>query len=404
MAIAAPSALCREAYLSHLWLDGTLDELDGKDLCVLEPSSLKPQFQEAIRDAKEVHEKVAAAFALRPEALFPNGVNLKIIAGKEGTNGTYKDEDKQIEIGTVPKPARWVNRAIYAHELGHWVADSRNPLVPAFVRESRYGLLLDETIADTVALAAYGVVTHVEDDLPACMNIRVMDGLQSYLKKPIDYFAASSGMRAILACCEASAGRLSENGTAVCGGIVEEAKKRKLAKLRPGMLFSPAAALADTSRIDSHQLGIPLNSFLYSVGEKAGRPIYADFLAAGLKAKAEPIACGIAGDGPRGEKVILSVVPLRAQMVAFRAAKVVDPAFFDSRWKAHGLDAAISIDEEDLGTRVNAIATDAMLETMKSDKSPKLNRQHRCYPEYQAMIAGKRESLSPRCDLSCEGR
>jgi hypothetical protein len=331
-------------------------------------------------------------------------VDLKIIAGKEGTNGTYKDENKQIEIGTVPKPARWVNRAIYAHELGHWVADSRNPLVPSFIRESRYGFLLDETIADTVALSAYGLITHVEDDLPACMNIRVMDGAQSYEKKPIDFFAASSGLRTILTCCKENAGHLSENANAVCGGIAEEAKKRKLAKLRPGMLFSPAAVLADTSRIDSHQIGMPLNSFLFSLGEKAGRPLYADFIAAGFKAKAEAISCTIAGDGARAEKINISVTPLGAQMAAFRELGAVDEAFFDARWKAHGLDAAVAIDQEDLGSRVSALGTDAMYEALNSDRSVKLNRKHRCFSEYQSMITGKRDALSPRCDLACYAR
>jgi hypothetical protein len=401
-AAPATNALCREAYLKRLIVQGTGDALEGKDLCAQEPAGLPAKMQEAIRDAKEVHEKVAQTFGLSPEALFAEGVNLRVISGREGLNGTYKDESREVELGAVINPRRWIEPPVYAHELGHWVADSKNPLISSFFRESRYAVLLDETLPDTVSLATYGTTGNLDPDLPACMSPRLIDGKQTY-NAPMDYFAARTGSRAIRACCDANKGRLSAAAEGVCSFVAEVVKKKPLPPLRPGLKFSVKAALADPSKIDTHQIGVPVNSFLYALGAKLGRPLYQEFLLAAHRAKSDTLSCRFASDGKRAERLDISVTPFVNQLEAFHEAlKPAERPEFERLLRSFGLESAIAIDDDDLGQRANAIGTDALFYALRGNRSARLNDKHRCYGPLTKFMSTEGASPPPGCDVVCD--
>jgi hypothetical protein len=401
LARAAPNALCREAFLKNFFVEGTKDEFEGKDLCIEDSSRLPGKLQEAVRDAKEVHEKVAQTFGLRPEALFGEGVNLKIVAGVEGLNGTYKDESRQVELGTLSFPRRWIDRAMYAHELGHWVADSKSPLVPAYFRESRSSFLLDETLPDTVALATYGMAGMLDPELPACMFPRVINGKQTY-KAPMDFFAARMGSRAIQNCCEANKGRLSQGAEGVCGFVAGILQKKPLPPLRPGLKFSARAALADLSQLDNHQIGVPVNSFLFALGEKLGRPVFQDFLRAAARARADSLACRIESDGKRAGDVNISITPFLNQLEAFHESLAVgDRALFQRMVKSFDLASAIAIDEDELGQRANNQGAEAIAAAMKANKSARLNQRHRCFKPLQDYLNAEEAEAPAACEVVC---
>lgn len=390
---AEPSAACRDAYLQEFRVEGTKDALDGKDLCQQNAADLPAKFRAAFLDAKEVHERVAGALSLEPATLFGAGVKFKLKVSPGGMNGVYIDDNRQLELGAFPEAAAWISKAVYAHELGHWIADSRNPAVPTYFRDSRLTFLLDETLPDTLALATYGMLSDRDPTLPACMVPRTVDGQQSYATS-IDTFAASIGPRRIQACCESSKGALNPLGEGLCAAINAQLSEEPPPPLRPGMRFSVKAALEDLSRVDNHQIGVPINSFLFAVGKSLGRPLYAEFLQTAGKAKGESLLCRL-GAGKKAESVKVEVIPFGHLLDSFYGLlRPNERKIFEAQAKAHRLEDAVEFDHGELSLKAESQAINAML--------PKLKPSHRCYEDLQQRLS-QPGAEEPRrgCEMSC---
>ena len=395
--------LCREARLATLHVKGAKDLAESQDLCALSAEEISAPFQEAIRDAREVHERVAAAFRLNPEELFPQGVRLTLKASGEGLNGAYEPWPARVEVGAVPHPTRWLNQAVYAHELGHWVADSDNPRVSSVIKETRLSFLMGETLADTVALAAFGNTGSADPDLPACTMPRQIDGNQGY-KAPVSFFEKSYGLRGIRVCCAQNQGRLSENGKLVCAAAEIDPQGKQRPPVTPfrKQLFRASQAVLNRDEFDSHQIGVPLNSFLFALGEKAGRPLFADFLAAAGKASGHPFRCGLYGDERGKGPITLTLTPLRAQLRTFQAS--LEPGLrkeWASLWTKHGLDSALEIDEQELATKAEELGLEEIYRAMRANRSAFLNRSHACYAGIEKVMLGKAEELPEECEVGC---
>lgn len=398
---AAPSAFCREAWLKHFMVKGSGDAFDGKDLCTVDAAAIPAKLQDALRDAKETHEKVAQVFGLRPDELFGEGVNLKITAGKDGMNGTYADDLREVQLGAFKNPRRWIDTAVYAHELGHWIADSKNPLVPEYFRGSRHSFLLDETLPDTVALAAYGTTNMPDPTLPACMVPRVINGQQTYAA-PMSQFALSSGARDILACCKANHGRLSPEVSGMCASIASEIKWEPL-PARANEKFSLRAALGNLDLIDTHRIGLPVNSFLYALGQKFGRPVYQEFLAASAKAPTENLSCRLEIDGKKGERVRIALVPFGSQLQAYhQSLSAPEQAYATSMIKKFGLESAAAVDEDDLGSRASLLGLNAAFLAMEKNSSARLNQKHRCYAPLKKYMHTEGAQPARGCVAICD--
>lgn len=395
--------LCREARLATFHIKGSKEISAEQDLCSLSAEAIPAPFQEALRDAAEVHERVAAAFRLSTEELFPEGVRLTIKASGEGLNGAYESWPARVEVGAVPQPSRWLNQAVYAHELGHWVADSDNPRIASPIKETRLSFLMGETLADTVALAAYGTTGAADPDLPACTMPRQINADQSY-KAPVSFFEKSYGLRGIRVCCAENLGRLSENGKQVCAAAELDPKGKQRPPVTPfrKQQFRAAQAVLNQEAFDSHQIGVPLNSFLLALGQKAGRPLYADFLAAAAKTPGHQFRCGVVGDQSGKTAVSLTLTPLGAQLRNFQAS--LEPALrrdWNALWTKHSLDSALELDNEELGTKAEELGLEEVYRAMRAESSERLSRKNACFSDIEKVMLGKADTLREECEVAC---
>jgi len=327
-----------------------------------------------------VHARAAALFAIPVKSLFPQGVKIAINASAEAPNGHYDATPHSISLDIPPYPKSWVNKGTYAHELGHWLANSRHPqLNPAF-RGSVGSHLLSETYADAVMMALT-MTTEQLYDLPACLNLPAIDDKWTYTMG-LGFIDGSFNPYRTYQCCQQT--QATPQAQAVCDFKAEtsggEAPARPSAK--PFTLRQYSAAF------DDHYIGRPMLSFLMALGKKLGGNFYGQL----LKAPAPAIAhrCTMTGVS---NQVTVAGYRLSGQLNAIQGA--LTPAqrqVYQALWKAHAMDTAIAIDGRDFAPRVEQAGMKAFILAVPAD--------HECKDILQSR--GLQMENPDKCLVSCQ--
>lgn len=396
---------CLQANLRSLII-ASEDAPSEDDVCSLALEKIDARASQVIADIKDVHERMAKLFHTTPDKLLPIGVNLTVRAGATGYNGTYNTEvsmtDSNIEVSTVPHPAHFLNKAIYAHELAHWLYDSKNQVIPELLRSAGQSFFWAESLADTAALALYGQITIPEPSVPACFGHRNF-GINATYKLTNGYFSNEYQSRLTYACCEQvyKDGQTDSDAYRICARNEEANASNPIDPDVPldAKPFSPRQAAADLRAFSRYQLGTPLNSFLLHLSQVTKEPVFQYFFDAAAEATGETYRCDLPGQGdiPAVEVPVYSFRTLLARLKTKLAPAA--RAKFDELFHVHALEALDTLEPAEMSQRATYLGIFRYLRPRATGTGTRLPEGHKCgIPLSMYETIG---SFTDECALRC---
>jgi hypothetical protein len=267
----------------HLIVDFNVVNL-GEDLCNLPRAKISPAAWNALVRATELNAEVASALGFSLKELLPDGLQLRLYPNDDGLLGSYAS-GTTLTMGVFsdwPASAadldHTINDGVYIHELGHTISLGRSKLPAAAHEMARAGdLLFVETFADTLAMSLRnGQIVTPSPEIPKCLaEFRRISESQSY-RVQSGYFDQNFEMNRIRQCCLKHPGtgwelpriaRLCERA-----GVSSSTPPLKPTYNRAPINFELSESYAFTA-FDSHQIGIPLNSFLLELSRRISKPM-----------------------------------------------------------------------------------------------------------------------------------
>ena len=383
------SQLCRLAYVETLRLHGEFldpelkikpdnsappDNLDGfyPNLCLRDDSILPKHIVKALTQIKKLNQKVAGFFGLTAEELFTVekgrvlGIDLRFIASEVGNLRSYAIESFHVDLGTTDwnrytialgvfpdwKHYEGFGAGTYIHELSHVLVRRTSMHLPKILSIfGTTGNLFDETHADTLALALEGREFFRSPGLPECMDrVRFFADLQSY-NYPLSYFDNDFFGRRLVKCCQHLTKHNSndEHVRMACGKVSEENAggfpefRRKL--------FDPLLYVADPDGFDTHQIGIPINSFIAELSDTTGQSISSFFpraLDLASKSKKRRFFCSLPNPISKVHPIEVSVYSYLDILKEIKNLMPNDQKIhFDNLWQKHALEKAVTLAKYD---------------------------------------------------------
>ena len=253
MSLGQAGVLCEKAQIYSL----SLGESDN--LCLKLDSELNTTETRLLIELEALHKEVAKLLHVPVTELFSNPLNINIT---ESVFGPFfsSANSYRLSLGVYPGEDYKFNVGVYLHELGHVLAASQNPNLPAIFEDLDHSVLFSETFADLLALSVHGHIITPEAEKGTCLDrLRYITTFQTY-NYPAEYFKNFSEAR-IGKCCES----LMKKPQAL---NVENFCKLAAEYFTGEIRFSKPFDPYETKNLDDHQVGLPILSFLRSFSEK----------------------------------------------------------------------------------------------------------------------------------------
>ena len=385
----AVNPICNKAKVNSLVITHPMRYPHGLDVCSLIDINTPLEMREALMDILDIHQKAASVLGLSLEKILSRGIDVTVRASAQGLNGTARTQDHSINLTTIPNPARWINRGVYAHEFGHTLSfpDTLGtaPLLKSIGRSS----LFSETYADTVALALVGTDTSPERSLPGCMSEPRVGLAQSYLT-PFGEFDAFSSLHRLKKCCEAHENFLPDMRD-LCSKLFLGADGEP--NFLPAFDLEPFSVKRMSAKsIDTHRIGIPLNSFLKDLGLRLNKNYFAELLKSLTSPKGKDFRCELAAV----QTITVKAFVLKDQLQSLaKDLSTSDKAVFDTLWKTHTMDIAVALDEKDQAERSQTLARTEFIKLLTTSDDGKAQACRK------AFINGDSNGTVAGCNIKC---
>lgn len=275
-----------------------LVETNGSSSADLCQAQLSAEMAAVVEQARAIAQSAAEFFGLPLEQLLSRTYALSI---ERGPLGFYTSRAQTVSgsgrilttlhLGVF---ADWaggpINAGVFAHELGHVVAeDYGNAALPAVYHELSGTALMTEMVADLIAIHATGSIVSPEEGVPACIQeFRVVRPGLSY-DQPVDVFTPLASWKLMTACCQSLSARAAHTSRsrAFCGEYLRERSKPP-ARMFGSQRFNAEFYAKNPGYADPHELGLPFNSFLLTLRKETGLDLTRALLEAITRTSAAP--------------------------------------------------------------------------------------------------------------------
>jgi hypothetical protein len=364
------NALCQKAHVAELFIESV-------DVCG-STKNPNPDYLEAINHISDINLKASKLLNIPLSELFPEGIAISINVGISGLNGSAKASSNQITLTNYTNPYRWVNKGIYAHELGHALSFSKNSSVPMALKSTHRSPLLGETIADTIAFALVGEETSHEMNLPLCFSAKRVNFNQTY-NNHTGFFDHYYNLHLLSACCEEYA-NFNADTKLICENYMLD-EGGEVIKVPP--YNQTRFNYLDKVSFEEHRIGIPVNSFLLTLGQHTGKDLFKEFIQSYAILDSTGFECNLNGNTDEKQKIKSEGWSLRTQLQMIRSnLKMEEKISYDVLWAELGIQAAIIIDDAELATRAATMAQNIFIKSIRSN--PTLFKDHRtCADDYE---------------------
>jgi hypothetical protein len=332
---------CEQAHLAVFAVDQPPRFSQDINLCA--DRAMLPEHVAFVRYIGGLNEKAAAYLGVPTARLFKTPIAVLASVNVMGPL-TSRGGPGVIVLGVF---SDWkgspVSQGVYFHELGHVLAAAvGSEVLPAALHDLSDSALMVEGFADMLSLGIAGTVFSEEAEPLGCARkARVITQYQSY-DFARDYFAQEFGLRRLVACCkkQIADGTLEARFEEFCGEVMPIASQ--LSDLDRRTPFDAQELLARPEAFDSHQLGIPLNSYYRALSTRLGLPTV-DLIMGSLWAVSRTGGTDYDCQTAAGTKRV-AVSSLADVLLTARArAAGVDRAASDEIWAKHGMDKALTI-------------------------------------------------------------
>lgn len=383
------------------------------DYCQKTDAEWPAELRDVAVQIASVHARVAALFGIRPQDLLPassttaEGMNFILMANPGGAIRSYSSINS-VSLGVFsdwPESGRRIDESVYAHEFGHVISGRKNAALPGLVFELGRTFLFVESFADFVALGATSKMMEQREDFPACLStLRPLSASASYAGAR-GTFVKGESRRQLYKCCDSLAvqGQHTEHSKSYCDFVKNDP------------MASPPAQNFDTTPLDpqefkrreafdTHLAGLPVNAFLFSFAELAGRSPGKLWVAALDEASRRPerhkeFTCylGVSEETPqdwlsaRGPMLSSVVSVMREQIAASELS------LFDTLSKRHGLEVLPLLSSFDARSEAIAHAAEQMVALMKANTSATYAPKSPCRHALE-MKSYKLDECSVLCD------
>jgi hypothetical protein len=259
MSLGQAGGLCEKAQINSL----TMGESDN--LCLKPDGSLTKVENQTLLHLIDLHEQVAKLLKVPVTSLFSNPFNVSL---REYVFGPFLSSANafSLNLGVYPGEDYKINSGVYLHELGHLLAASQNPALPAIFVDLDNSVLFSETFADLLAMSVHGDILTPEG---TCLDrLRYITTFQSY-NYPAEYFQSFSEAR-IRKCCDSLIKTTTEEKFL---NLCSAAKDYFSSDVTFSSPFDPT----NSKNLDDHQVGLPILSFFKSFAEKTNQSMQAVF-------------------------------------------------------------------------------------------------------------------------------
>ena len=359
---------CEKARISELSI---FDGEKRTEIC--ENSQIpNPEYLTAINDIADINSRASKLLNISLAELFPKGLAVDISASYAGLNGSAKAGHNSITLSIYTNPTRWVNKGIYAHELGHALQFSDNSKVPAALKGTFRSGLLGETTADTIAFALVGEETSHEPKLPLCFSAKRVNYNQSYVTQS-GFFDSYYSLHTLSACCDEYAD-LNADTKNICENILTD-EAGELITLPPYNNV-PFNYLEKTS-MEEHRIGIPINSFILTLGQHVEKDLFKDFIKAYSNLDPIPYECNFDGSENTKESIVSNGWSLTTQLQTLRSALSINQKIsYDALWTELGLQAASIMDDAEILSRASDQAEKLFIPAIRKNKQSYKGKRH----------------------------
>ena len=253
--------LCAKAGIASLkHLD--LDHWDGPNICEKPISELSTGEKRNLDEINNIHQRVAALFGLSAFDLFVEPIEIDLLESTLGGLYSYAGI-KSLSIGVYPKSDYVFNNGIYAHELGHILSKSKNKNLPVSFADLHNSILFIEMFADFISLSLFNEIIIPVSGEESCIDrARYISSGQTYHMAQ-EYFQSDFSMARMAQCCKS---KTMENRGNPLKGFCEEFSRMGEFTVKLTTPFDPMTI--EMSKVDNHQIGIPLLSFMKELSRK----------------------------------------------------------------------------------------------------------------------------------------
>lgn len=424
------NAPCLKARLHSLRVE-EISRISAKtNFCHEDASKLPVRISNTIEQIGVLNRKAAEFLGIPAEKLLPSGLSVHLSASALGPLGSQANRELYLgvfpdwDMAHVPKGESPINDAIYLHELGHVLMVNANPHLPGTGAELQRSSFLAEAVADLLAISLAGGTISKQSDIPLQAELRPMGAEASY-RAPKEFFDILYVDRRIEAICkELEAGKHTDHSRVFCGqslghDIPLAKKKHGLDKNAPFPAIDSTKSFdpSDVSKqrrvghlvYDSHQLSVPINSFLIALGKKINKPVQLIFLRAiakishqqiRLKASCTLQAPGVSEAAAKANAIQGFKTSFSSVLSAVRDEYTEEELkIAQELWNERGMNAAVVLADEE--------ARDSVLRSTKAIMIQKMTRDTSgFYAENKACLRTLRSTDYPAiegpCSIRCE--
>ncbi|MFY7993526.1 MAG: hypothetical protein ACOVP4_09565 [Bacteriovoracaceae bacterium] len=253
--------LCSKAGIASLkHLD--LNNWDGPNICEKPMSELTAGEKRNLEEINNIHQKVAALFGISAFDLFVEPLEIDLLESTLGGLYSYAGV-KSISIGVYPNSDYVFNNGIYSHELGHILSGSKNKNLPVSFADLDNSILFIEMFADLISLSLFDEIIIPVSGEESCIDrARYISSGQTYHMAQ-EYFLSDFSMARLAQCCKS---RTMENRGSPIKGFCEEFSRMGEFPVKLTTPFDPMTI--EMNKVDDHQIGIPLLSFMKELSRK----------------------------------------------------------------------------------------------------------------------------------------
>lgn len=391
------NSLCLKARVESLLISHIKKFPQGIEVCHLTEATTIPGFKQALADLGDIHQKAASLLGVPLAKILPKGMKIQITASTGGLNGSAKADTRVITIDTLPNPSSWVNRGIYAHEFGHYLSFMATPSTPLAIKSTNGISQFGETIADTMALALVGEDTSREKNYPACLSQERV-GLNQTYKSQFGDFDFDAHSHKLINCCQENANHTEEFKNICDGLFVGEDGEVAL----PGAFDQEPFSIKKMSEknIDPHRIGIPINSFLKSLGQKVKKNLAAEFIKILNQPMKLNFSCGLPGSKLAIQKVTVPAYSLKDIMDKLKQTLMPEQQnLFQKLWIKHDLATAVALDVLDQPARSETLAREHFINLLEKPSDSFLKKKKFCR---EALVKWKVFGVIAGCEITCQ--
>ncbi len=326
----------------------------------------------------------AELFDLTVDELFVDPISVSFLETTLGGLGSYAGS-RSISMGVYPQSGYVFNKGIYAHELGHVLSANQNPKLPASFSDLDNSVLFTEMFADLLAYSLFEkIIIPVEGEESCIDRTRYITNGQSY-NLPQEYFLDSFGMARVAKCC---ASKSMNNAHSNLKGLCEEINRMGEFTVELTTPFEPL--VIDLSRVDSHQIGMPLLSFLKELSVKTKMEVRDVFRLGFNKStpSSQEFLCNVSREEEFIESKIVNYHTVRSFLQDLKAGlSFEDQLVFDLLFNKHAIEKGLIFGDR---TTTNSV------ELIVKDQLRMLGEEHTC--------SGSVNYLTPPapCSVSCK--